>query len=499
MLLIDHLLLGISILLLFSIAASKASGRLGVPALLLFLLIGMLAGSEGPGGIYFADPWLTQCLGITALVFILFDGGLQTKWKDIQPILWRGFALSTFGVMITAAIVGGIAVYLLNLPILEAMLLGAIVSATDAAAVFMVLRSSNVSLKGKLQPLLELESGSNDPMAIFLTISLISYISGELTSVAGIIPSFAQEMALGAVIGYLSGKAIARVINRIKLECEGLYPVLTISMMLLTYGLISLLGGNGFLGVYLTGIALGNANFIHKRMLLRIHDSAAWMMQIVMFLTLGLLVFPNRLIPIASDGLLISMVLMFLARPISVFICLGGSGLSTKEKVLISWVGLRGAAPIILATFPLIAGIFQADRIFNFVFFIVLTSALVQGSTISSLARWLGLDAPQKNYSDFKIHCPPRISFADKIIELPILDGAPAIGKQIIDLGLSQDIVIAMIRRDDDFIIPSGSTTLKLDDIIFALSESDDPEHLRDLRKWFADTSNEKASKYPVD
>lgn len=494
MLLIDHLLLGISILLLLSIAASKASGRLGVPALLLFLLIGMLAGSEGPGGIYFADPWLAQCLGITALIFILFDGGLQTKWKDIRPILWRGFALSTLGVMITAAIVGVLAFYLLDLPILEAMLLGAIVSATDAAAVFMVLRSSNVRLKGNLQPLLELESGSNDPMAIFLTISLITYISGEMTSVTGIIPSFAQEMALGAVIGYLSGKAISRIINRIKLECEGLYPVLTISMMLLTYGLTCLLEGNGFLAVYLAGITLGNTEFIHKRMLRRIHDSAAWLMQIVMFLALGLLVFPNRLIPIASNGLLISLVLMFLARPVSVFVCMIGSGLSFKEKVLVSWVGLKGAAPIILATFPLIAGLFQADRIFNFVFFIVLTSALVQGSTISSLARWLGLDAPQRNESEFKIHCPAGVGFIEKIIELPVFDGAPAIGKRIIDLGLSQDIVVAMIKRGDDFIIPSGSTILEKGDILFALSESDDPEHLSSLRSWFADTQEEKAS-----
>ena len=494
MLLIDHLLLGVSILLLLSIAASKASDRLGVPALLLFLLIGMLAGSEGPGGIYFADPWLAQWLGITALIFILFDGGLQTKWKDIQPILWRGFVLSTLGVIITAAIVGSIAVYLLDLPISEAMLLGAIVSATDAAAVFMVLRSSNVSLKGNLKPLLELESGSNDPMAIFLTISLISYISGELTSAASIIPSFAQEMALGAVIGYLSGKAISRITNRIKLESEGLYPVLTISLVLLTYGLTCLLEGNGFLAVYLAGITLGNTEFIHKRMLLRIHDSAGWLMQIVMFLALGLLVFPNRLIPIATDGLLISLVLMFLARPVSVFVCMIGSSLSFKEKILVSWVGLKGAAPIILATFPLISGLFQGDRIFNFVFFIVLTSALVQGSTISSLARWLGLDAPQRNESEFKVHCPAGVGFIEKIIELPVIDGAPAIGKRIIDLGLSQDIIIAMIKKGDDFIVPSGSTIIETGDVVFALSESYDPQHLGNLRSWFPDTQEEKSS-----
>jgi cell volume regulation protein A len=494
MLLIDYLLLAVSILLLLSIAASKASGWLGVPALLLFLAIGMLAGSDGPGGVYFDSPWLAQYLGIVALIFILFDGGLQTKWDSVKAVLWKGLTLSTLGVIITAALVGWLASYFLGFSLLEAMLLGAIVSSTDAAAVFMVLRSRQVSLKGDLKPLLELESGSNDPMAIFLTVILTGYLVGEHPFALNIIPAFAQQMALGAVLGYLAGKAIVRIINRIKLEYEGLYPVLTISLVMMVYGLATLLGGNGFLAAYMAGITLGNESFVYKRMLLRIHDSMAWLMQIAMFLTLGLLVFPKQLIPIAGEGLLLAFVLMFLARPVSVFICLISSGLTIREKMLISWVGLRGAVPIILATFPLLAGISQADRIFNFVFFIVLTSALVQGSTISLVARLLGLDAPQRKALDFGIHCPPGISLRDRLIELPITEDAAVAGKQIVDLRLPQDIFIAMIKRDDSFIIPTGGTILQSGDELFLLSESDNAEYLNNLRGRFVTPLKENTS-----
>jgi cell volume regulation protein A len=484
MLLIDYLLLAVAVLLILSVAASKASGWLGVPALLLFLIIGMLAGSDGPGGVYFDNPWLAQSLGIVALIFILFDGGLQTRWIDIQAVLWRGISLATIGVMMTAAIVGWLASSLLGLPILQAMLLGSIVSSTDAAAVFMVLRSRQVSLKGNLKPLLELESGSNDPMAIFLTVILTSYLAGDIPSAIDVVPAFAQQMALGAVLGYLAGKAIARMINQIKLEYEGLYTVFSIALVLLVYGLATLLGGNGFLAAYMAGITLGNSNFVHKRMLLRIHDSMAWMMQIAMFLTLGLLVYPSRLVGIIGEGLLLSFILMLLARPVSVFACLIRSGFSIREKLLISWVGLRGAVPIILATYPLLAGIPQAERIFNFVFFIVLTSALIQGSSISLFARWLDLDAPQQKDLDFAAHCPPGISLKEKLIEFRIDEGSPALGKQIVELGLPEDIFIAMIKRDDSFIIPTGGTILQSKDALYALSKSDNAEYLSNLRKW---------------
>ncbi len=279
---IEYILLGVAVLLLLSVIASQATGRLGVPALLLFLVIGMLAGSDGPGGIYFDDPWLAQSLGVAALAFILFSGGLDTRWEDVRPVLWKGVALSTLGVFITAILVGWFATTALDFSWLEGLLLGAVVSSTDAAAVFSVLRSRNVSLKGQLKPLLELESGSNDPMAVYLTIGFIQLLSQPAASMMDLIPLFLQQMTLGAAFGYGIGKAMVWIVNRVRLEYEGLYPVLTVSLVLLDYGATSALGGNGFLAVYLAGLVMGPSDFIHKRSLMRFHDGLAWLMQIAM-------------------------------------------------------------------------------------------------------------------------------------------------------------------------------------------------------------------------
>jgi cell volume regulation protein A len=343
----EYFLLGVAILLLLSVISSKASTRLGLPTLLLFLMIGMLAGSEGPGGIYFDDPRLAQSLGVVALIFILFSGGLDTKWNEIRPVLWQGILLSTLGVMLTAIIVGYGIASLLNFSLLESLLLAAIISSTDAAAVFSILRSKQISLRGELRPLLELESSSNDPMAIFLTTSLISLILSPTASPIALLPTFAQQMALGAVCGYIMGRAMAYIINRIRLDYQGLYPVLTVSLVLITDGITYVLGGNGFLAVYLAGLTLGNYSFIHKRSLMHYHDSLAWLMQIAMFLTLGLLVFPSQLIPIAGIGLLICFLLMFMARPISVLLCLlPFRKMPLVDRVMVSCRS-QGAAPII--------------------------------------------------------------------------------------------------------------------------------------------------------
>ncbi len=245
---LEYLLLGVAVMLLLSVVSSKASTQLGVPTLVLFLLIGMLAGSDGPGGIEFNNPWLAQYLGTVALIFILFSGGLDTKWKEIKPVLWRGVILSTIGVMLTAIIVGYAAYYVLDFSLLEAMLLAAIISSTDAAAVFSILRSKQISLKGDLRPLLELESGSNDPMAIFLTTSLIALITGAIASPTTLISMFAQQMALGAVFGYMMGRGMAVIVNRIRLDYRGLYPLLTISLVLLTYALDCRSRGQRFSG-----------------------------------------------------------------------------------------------------------------------------------------------------------------------------------------------------------------------------------------------------------
>ncbi|MCC2626510.1 MAG: putative Potassium/proton antiporter, partial [Thermomicrobiales bacterium] len=290
---IEYFLLAAAGLLLLSVIASKAFGRMGIPALLLFLGIGMLAGSDGPGGIHFDNPWLAQSLGVVALTFILFAGGMDTEWASVRRVLGIGISLSTVGVAVTAGLVGWFATTALNMSWFEGLLIGAIVSSTDAAAVFAVMRSRYVGLRGPLKPLLELESGSNDPMAVFLTIGLISLITGQSSSPLDLVPMFIRQMVLGATIGYGIGKLMVLLINRLRLEYEGLYPVLTLSLVLLTYSGSAWLGGNGFLAVYIAGLMMGNSQFVHKRSLTRFHDGLAWLMQITMFLALGLQVFPT--------------------------------------------------------------------------------------------------------------------------------------------------------------------------------------------------------------
>jgi cell volume regulation protein A len=279
----ESLFLAASLLLLVSVLASKASTKLGIPALLVFLAIGMLAGSEGIGNIEFDYPHVAQSVGVVALIFILFSGGLDTEWTSVRPVLWQGVALSTIGVVLTAIVVAWFAVSILNFSFYEGLLLGSIVSSTDAAAVFSVLRSKNVSLKPPLKPLLELESGSNDPMAVFLTIGFINLIMNKDASLLDLLPAFALQMSLGGLIGWIMGKGIVYAINRSRLEYDGLYPVLSLSLVLLTYSLADLLGGNGFLAIYIAALVMGNSRFVHKASLIRFHDGLAWLMQIVMF------------------------------------------------------------------------------------------------------------------------------------------------------------------------------------------------------------------------
>jgi cell volume regulation protein A len=468
---IEYLLLGASGLLLLSVIASKASGRLGVPALLLFLAIGMLAGSDGLGGIHFDNPWLAQSLGVVALAFILFAGGLDTEWLSVRSQLGKGVALSTLGVAITAGLVGLFATTVVGLSWLEGLLVGAIVSSTDAAAVFAVMRSRYVSLRSPLKPLLELESGSNDPMAVFLTIGIISLISGTSTSVIDLVPMFIRQMVLGAAIGYGTGQLMVLLVNRLRLEYDGLYPVLTLSLVLLTYGGSAWLGGNGFLAVYLAGLIMGNRDFIHKRSLLRFHDGLAWLMQIAMFLGLGLQVFPTQLVPVAGTGLLLALFLMICARPAAVFLTLAFTSFSLREKAMIAWVGLRGAVPIILATFPLLAGVPQATMIFNLVFFIVLTSVLLQGTSIPLVARWLQVDEPlQRRLETSPVWDAPS-ELKSGLIEVTIPQASTAVGKRLLDLGLPKHALVILIGRKGQCFVPDGSTVLEADDSLLVFTD----------------------------
>ncbi len=389
---IDLLFIVFSGLIILSILAIKFSIRFGIPSLVLFLAIGMLAGSDGLGGIYFDNPALVQSLGVVALTLILFAGGLDTEWAGVRPVLWNGLALSTIGVLVTAFLVGLFVSWVQEFSFLEGLLLGAIVSSTDAAAVFMVLRARDAKLPRPLTHLLELESGSNDPMAVVLTIALIRLLTAPTTSFRELVLFFATQMIVGLILGIAMGEIMRRTLNALNLELEGIYPVLSVALALLTYGLAASLNGSGFLAVYLAGLIMRRRPFPHQQSLLQFHDGLAWLMQITMFLILGLQVFPARLIPIAWAGLLISLFLILIARPISVYAALALSRISYREQTLVAWVGLRGAVPIVLATFPLLAGIKQADTIFHLVFFIALTSVLVQGPPIPWITRALKLD-----------------------------------------------------------------------------------------------------------
>ncbi|MDP1715105.1 MAG: potassium/proton antiporter [Anaerolineales bacterium] len=469
----ELILISVAGLLLISVLVSKVSDHFGIPALLLFLALGMMAGSEGFGGVYFDDPALSQFIGIVALNLILFAGGLETEWKDIRPALKEGVALSTIGVLLTAVIVGLIAQVLLGFSLLQGLLLGAIVSSTDAAAVFSILRSKSVGLKGKLRPLIELESGSNDPMAVFLTIGMIQMLTQPDVQIIDLFGSFILQIAVGVLFGFVFGKIIVFLANRIQLGFEGLYPVLTLSIVFLTYSLTNAAYGSGFLAVYLAGIVAGHQDFVHRRSVTRFHDGVAWLMQITMFLTLGLLVYPSELIPIIGTGLLIAVALMFIARPISVFISLLSSKFSIQEKTLISWVGLRGAVPIILATFPLLAGLPQAESIFNIVFFVVLTSALLQGASIPYVTKLLGVDAPVVKKPIYPIEYTPVSGYKNELKELAIPAGSSMDGKTIVELSLPQEFLIILIARSHEFITPSGGITLLAGDILIVLADKE--------------------------
>ncbi|MCC6956534.1 MAG: potassium/proton antiporter [Anaerolineales bacterium] len=468
----EYVLIGVSLLLLISVLVSKISDRFGVPTLLLFLVLGMLAGSDGLGGIYFDDPALAQLIGIISLILILFSGGLDTEWREVRPVLKESLLLATLGVFITAIVVGLFVSLVLGFSTLEGLLLGSIVSSTDAAAVFSVLRAKGISLRGKLKPLLELESGSNDPMAIFLTVGLIQLITQPGSSGFSLIGMFVQQMLIGAAIGYGMGRVMLFLVNRLKLGYEGLYPVLTLSLVFLTFGLTDLIGGSGFLAVYLAGIVLRSQDFIHQKSLMRFHDGLAWIMQITVFFTLGLLVFPTRLVPIIGAGLLIAGWLMFVARPVSVFIGLLPSKLGWNEKTFISWVGLRGAAPVILATFPLIARLDQANQIFNIVFFVVLTSVLLQGTSLPRIARWLKVDAPIIPKRVYPIEYVPVGGLKGELKELPIPADSSMNGKAIFELGLPPDFLVVLIARDNDFILPSGGIVLQGKDTLLVLADN---------------------------
>ena len=468
---IENILLVGSLLLFISIIVGKTSYKFGVPVLLLFLGIGMVVGSDGIGDIHFDDPKIAQFIGVVSLNFILFSGGLDTSWTSVKPILKEGMVLSTLGVLLTALTLGVFVWSITDFTIYESMLLGSIVSSTDAAAVFSILRSKSMALKSNLRPTLELESGSNDPMAYVLTLAFLTLVVHQDQGIASIIPLFFKQMIIGGIGGFAFGKASKYIINTIKLDFEGLYPVLVIALMFITFSATDFVGGNGFLAIYICAVYLGNQKLIHKKAIIKFYDGFAWLMQIVLFLTLGLLVFPSQIVPYMGIGLLISLFLIIVARPLSVFISLMFFKMNIRRRIYISWVGLRGAAPIVFATYPLLAGIEKANMIFNIVFFISVTSILIQGTTLSMVAKWLGVALPEEarkitDIEQFVLDLPKS-----SLKEIEVSPDYYAVNKRIVDLNLPKSTFIIMIKRNGLFIRPGGSTTLHANDILVVLAD----------------------------
>lgn len=464
MFLVDQLILVSGVLLLLGIASSKLSVRVGVPVLVLFLVVGMLAGSEGIAGIPFEDYPIAHGIGTIALVIILFDGGLGTSLQSVKSVWKPALSLATVGVLVTAAITGLAAKFILGVSTLEGILLGSIVASTDAAAVFATLRFGGVALRKRLGWTIEIESGSNDPMAIFLTMGCINVLTGKMPLGVGLLGMFFLQMTVGFAVGIVGGMLAVRVVNRINLGAAGLYPVLISAFCLFIFGLAATLGGSGFLAVYIAGIVLGNSRIVFERGILLFHDAAAWLSQIIMFIVLGLLSFPSRLLDVAWQGLLIGSVLILIARPIAVVISLLPFRYRRSELAFISWVGLKGAVPITLATFPLLLGAPKASLIFDIVFFVVVLSAVVQGWSLPLAARWLGLEVPPEPRPPVTLEISSLKHVDGDIVDYTVRADSIAAGKLVRDLALPGGVVIAIIVRDAKIIPPQGNTPIHVGD-----------------------------------
>ncbi len=460
------------------------SDKYGVPALLVFLGIGIIFGSDVLNIVFFDDFQMAQNIGIIALIYILFSGGLDTKWGKVIPVAIPGLMLSTVGVLVSAVIVGIVAVFVLGISIEEGILFGAIVSSTDAAAVFSVLRSRAIGLKYKLRELIEFESGTNDPMAIFLTVGLIEYILNPGLRWFEFLGLFVMQMGIGLVLGLVLGKAITWMINNINLGFDGLYPVMALTFVPLIYAITDFAGGSGFLAVYLAGLVLGNSIFVHQRSLMNFFDGIGWLMQIVMFLALGLLVFPKEIFAVSGIGLLLAGTLIFVARPISIFVALFGSGLKSRAKLMVAWTGLRGATPIILGTFPLVAGLPNAELFFSIIFFVVISSVIVQAPTLPWMAKFLHTDSPIKTVVRYPIELEPSVDTKTALKEIELDPKDEAVGKQVLELGLPPNVLITLINREGKFIVPRGTTVLLENDKLLILTDRADLTEIRRLIKY---------------
>ena len=475
----ENILLVGSILIFTSILISKTGYRFGIPTLLLFLVVGMLFGSDGLG-IQFNSATDAQFVGMIALSIILFSGGMDTKIKDIQPVMKQVILLSKVGGLLTTALTGGFIYYIsgwnstnIQLPLLTSMLLAATMASTDSASVFSLLRSQRMNLKQNLRPMLELESGSNDPMAYMLTIVLIQVISsGSQLSLALVAKNLFVQFLVGGVIGYAFGKFASWLINKIELPNSSLYPILLLSLVFITFTTTDLLKGNGYLAIYIAGVVVGNSRLAFRKEISTFMNGMTWLFQIIMFLTLGLLVNPHEMVDIIGVALLIALFMIIVARPISVFACLlPFRNITNKARLFISWVGLRGAVPIIFATYPVIAKIEGSHQLFNIVFFITFLSLVIQGMSISKMAKWLHLDLPEeKEGNDFGVELPDEID--SSLHDITLTAEMLLNGNRLSEMRIPKGSLVMLVKRGHEFLIPNGQLELHEGDKLLFITEN---------------------------
>ena len=475
----DGILLIGSVLTFCSILISKTGYRFGIPTLLLFLLVGMLFGSDGLG-LHFNQVSEAQFIGMIALSIILFTGGMDTKLKDIKPIMVQGVLLSTVGVLMTTLLTGLFIFWVsswsitsISLPLMTSILLAATMSSTDSASVFNLLRSQKMHLKENLRPMLELESGSNDPMAYMLTIALIQVVaSGSDLQIGVVVKDLLVQFFFGSVIGFAFGKFSAWLINKINLSNASLYPILLLSLVFITFTTTDLLKGNGYLAVYIAGVVVGNTRLAFRKEVDTFMNGLTWLFQIIMFLSLGLLVNPHEMLDVVVVALLIAVFMILIARPLSVFTCLlPFRSMSNRARFFVSWVGLRGAVPIIFATYPVVAEIPGSHQIFNIVFFITLLSLIFQGMTISVGARMLHLDLPQeKEGNEFGVELPEDID--SQLMDLTLTAEMLEKGNRLMDMDIPKGTLVMLVKRGNEFIIPNGQVELYVGDKLLFISEN---------------------------
>lgn len=475
----ENILLIGAILIFCAIMISKTGYRFGIPTLLLFLLVGMGFGTDGLG-LEFNSAKDAQFIGMIALSIILFTGGMDTKLRDIKPVMAQGMILSTVGVLLTTLLTGGFIFWLsgfssmnIAMPILTSLLLAATMSSTDSASVFNLLRSQRMNLKENLKPMLELESGSNDPMAYMLTIALIQVIASDSGFDIGLlVKDLLVQFFVGGVMGYAFGRLAVWLINKVNLSNSSLYPILLLSLVFITFTITDLLHGNGYLAVYILGVIVGNARLVFRKEINTFMNGLTWFSQIVMFLSLGLLVNPHEMLGVSVCAMLIGLFMIFVARPLTVMLCLlPFRQMTFKAKCFVSWVGLRGAVPIIFATYPVVSEIPGSQVIFNIVFFITLLSLIFQGMTIAPVAKWLSLDLPEeKEGNEFGVEIPEEID--SQLTDVTLTPEMLEDGNRLMDMNIAPGTLVMLVKRGSEFMIPNGRMELKVGDKLLYISEN---------------------------